>query len=58
MFQERQVHSDQDLLSLLATSRLGVLDWDFCCNGHFIVYGHYVVCVFSHGLPKGEIVRF
>ena len=27
-FQERQVHSDQDLLPLLATSRLGVLDWD------------------------------
>ena len=27
-FQERQVHSDQDLLPLLATSRLGVLDQD------------------------------
>ena len=25
-FQERQVHSDQDILPLLATSRLGVLD--------------------------------
>ena len=28
VFQEKQVHSDQDLLPLLATSRLGVLDWD------------------------------
>ena len=27
-FQERQVHSDQNLLPLIATSRLGVLDWD------------------------------
>ena len=27
-FQERQVHTDQDLLPLLATSTLGVLDWD------------------------------
>ena len=27
-FQERQVHSDQDLLPLLVTSRLGVFDWD------------------------------
>ena len=27
-FQERYVHSDQDLLPLLATSRLRVLDWD------------------------------
>ena len=43
---------------LLATSRLGVLDWDLWYIGHFIVYGHYVVCVFCHGLPKGEIVRF
>ena len=25
-FQEKQVHSDQDLLPLIATSRLGVLD--------------------------------
>ena len=25
---------------------------------NFIVYGHYVVCVFCHGLTKGEIVRF
>ena len=27
-FQERHVHSYQDLLSLLATSRVEVLDWD------------------------------
>ena len=27
-FQERQVHSDQNLFPLIATSRLGVLDWD------------------------------
>ena len=30
---------------LLATSWLGVLDWDFVMYlGIFIVYGHYVVC--------------
>ena len=29
VFQERQVHSDQDLVPPLATFRLGVLDWDF-----------------------------
>ena len=27
-FKERQVHSDQDFLPLLATFKLGVLDWD------------------------------
>ena len=27
-FQERQVHFDQDLQPLIATSRLGILDWD------------------------------
>ena len=58
VFQERQVYSNLDLLPLLATSRLGVLDWDlWYIFGHFIVYGHYVVCKFCHGLPKGEIVR-
>ena len=30
-FQKRQVYYDQDLLPLLGTSRLGVLDWDLCC---------------------------
>ena len=58
VFQERQVYSNQDLLPLLATSKLGVLDWDlWYIFGHFIVYGHYVVCKFCHKLPKGEIVR-
>ena len=32
VFQERQVYFDQDLLTLLATFRLGVLDWDLWCN--------------------------
>ena len=45
-FQERQVHFDQDLLPLIATSRLGVLDWDFCCIWAFLLY--WVVLVFEH----------
>ena len=31
VFQERHVHFDQDLLPLLVTSSLGVLDWDLWC---------------------------
>ena len=59
-FQERQVHSNQDLLHLFVTSRLGVLDWDLWCIWAFYCIWElcYVVCVFCHGLPKGEIVRF
>ena len=59
-FQERQVHSNQDLLPLFVTSRLGVLDWDLWCIWAFYCIWElcYVVCVFCHGLPKGEIVRF
>ena len=45
-FQERQVHSDQDILPLLATSRLGVLDQNFCCIWAFLLY--WVVLVFEH----------
>ena len=41
-FQERQVHSDQDLLPLLATSRLGVLDWDFWWNWAFYFIGLFL----------------
>ena len=37
-FQERQVHSNQDFLPLLATSRLGVLDWDLWCIWAFLLY--------------------
>ena len=35
-------------------SQIGICD----VFGHFIVYGHSVVSMFCHGLPKGEIVRF
>ena len=45
-FQEREVRFDQDLLPLIATSRLGVLDWDFCCIWAFLLY--CVVLVFEH----------
>ena len=46
VFQERQVHSDQDLLSLIVTCRLGVLDWDLWCNWAY--YCNWVVLVFEH----------
>ena len=45
-FHERQVHSDQDILPLLVTSRLGVLDYNFCCIWAFLLY--WVVLVFKH----------
>ena len=59
-FQERQIHSNQDFLPLHATSRLGVLYWDlwYIWAFYYIWALCYVVCVFCHGLPKGEIVRF
>ena len=44
-FHERQVHSDQDILPLLVTSRLGVLDYNFCCIWAFLLY--WVVLVFE-----------
>ena len=63
-FQERQVHSVQDLLSLLATSRLGVLDWDLWWNWAFYFIGLFLYLSISFcmyvlsRMPKGEIVRF
>ena len=35
-------------------SKIGICD----VFGHFIVYGHYVVCKFCHRLPNGEIIKF
>ena len=45
-FQERQVHYDQYLLPLIATSRLGVLDQNFCCIWAFLLY--WVVLIFEY----------
>ena len=46
VFHERQVHSDQDLLPLIATFKLGVLDWDLWCN--WVYYCNKVALVFEH----------
>ena len=35
-------------------SQIGICD----VFGHFIVCGHYVVCMFCHRLSNGKIVRF
>ena len=49
VFQERQVHSNQDLLSFIATSRLGVLDldlwynWAYYCNRVVLVFEHFIL---------------
>ena len=56
--QERQVHSDQDRLPLIGNFLVRSLRLGFCD-----VFGHFyciwaLCCVFCHGLPKGEIVRF
>ena len=46
MFQERQVHSDQDLLPLLATSWLGSLRLEFVMQLGILLY--WVVLVIAH----------
>ena len=46
VFQERQVHSDQDLRPLLATFRFEVINWDLWCNWTF--YSNWVILVFEH----------
>ena len=46
MFQERQVHSDQDLLPLLATSWLGSLILKFVMKLGILLY--WVVLVFEY----------
>ena len=46
VFQERQVHFDQNLLPLQATFRFEVLDWDLWCNWAF--YCNRAILVFEH----------
>ena len=46
VFQERQVYSNQDLLSPLATFRFEVLGWNLWYNWAF--YCNWVVFVFEH----------
>ena len=46
VFQERKVHSDQDLLPFLVTFGLEVLDWNLWCICAF--YGNRTVLVFEY----------
>ena len=46
VFQERKVHSDQDLLPFLVTFGLEVLDWNLWCIWAF--YGNRTVLVFEY----------
>ena len=63
MFKEKQVHSNQDLLPLLANPGLGVLDWDllciwvFYCNSAILVFEHFILYVsFVTDCKRGRLL--
>ena len=63
VFQERQVYSNQDLLPLLATFGLEVLDWNlwcilaFYCNWVVLVFEHFILYVsFVMDCQKGRLL--
>ena len=55
VFQERQEHSNQYLLPLLATSRLWVLDWDlWCIWAFYCIWALCCMCVLSQIAKWGD----